>query len=297
MSNYIAIDVGGTMLKGAITNSNGEFISETIRLPSDSKANADRIFMQLTKLINALYNTTLFQKGIDICGIGLGFPGPFDYKNGISLMEGIGKFDSIYGISIKDKLRELLNFNGKICFANDADLYALGEANFGVAASYSRVFAVCIGTGLGSGFCVDGKLIKNGTLVPENGWIYNTAYRDSIADFYGSATGIFHMMRQNPDLAGFSDVKQLADAAKSGNTEALALFSQFGNVLCDIILPHALKFNAECVVIGGDVAKSGKLFLSALNNNLQKHKITLLTSQNFSDITLKAVSLLFRKDE
>lgn len=297
MSNYIAIDVGGTMLKGAITNSNGEFISEIIRLPSDSKANADRIFMQLTKLINALYNTTLFQKGIDICGIGLGFPGPFDYKNGISLMEGIGKFDSIYGISIKDKLRELLNFNREICFANDADLYALGEASFGVAASYSRVFAVCIGTGLGSGFCVDGKLIKNGTLVPENGWIYNTPYRDSIADFYGSATGIFHMMRQNPDLAGFSDVKQLADAAKSGNTEALALFSQFGNVLCDIILPHALKFNAECVVIGGDVAKSGKLFLSALNNNLQKHKITLLISQNFSDITLKAVSLLFRKDE
>lgn len=295
MKCYIALDVGGSTIKGTLTNSDGEIICTPLRFSSCSDGTKGKITEQLTLAVSSLA-LKAEALNVEICGIGFAFPGPFDYEKGISLMKGMGKFDSIYGVSLPEEINKRISAYYPMRFANDADLYALGEANFGEGKDFSRVMCICIGTGIGSGFCIDGKLIKSGDSVPDNGWIYNSPYKDSIADAYASASGIRRMIRSDPALNDIPDVRELAEAAHNGNKSALALFSRFGEILRDVVLPHAIKFKADCLVVGGDVAKSGELFLAVLEKALNEHRISLRTSRAFSDMTLRAVPVLFKNE-
>ena len=97
-------------------------------------------------------------KKISIAGAGFAFPGPFDYKNGISLMKEINKYDSIYGVSIETEIKKKLPILQKIPFKflHDIEAFALGEYYFGLDAKPNRVFCLCIGTGTGSAFFLIG---------------------------------------------------------------------------------------------------------------------------------------------
>ncbi len=296
MAVYLALDVGGSTIKAALVEEDGTLVTQPIRFPSCSGGSRAEILGQLALTICTLARQAR-EMGQNPAGIGFGFPGPFDYEAGVSRIQGLGKFDSIYGCALPTALETVLPEPLPMRFANDADLYTLGEANFGVGRPYRKVFCICIGTGIGSGFCRDGQLVKSGDTVPENGWIYQTPYGDSIADAYASATGLRRMIRQDPALGQIPDVKELAEAATAGNTPALALFQSFGEILRDIVLPHALRFGADCLVVGGDVAKSGALFLTPLEDALGKAGIALQVSRAFSQLTLQAIPLLFVRKE
>lgn len=292
MNTFIALDVGGSSVKTALVGQNGEIISPVRRVPSCSGSDSETVTDRLAEAISLMKNEAEKQRA-PLSGVGLGFPGPFDYENGISKMKGLGKFESIYDLPLIPVLREKTGVGLPFRFLNDADLYALGEANFGVGAGFSRVFCICIGTGIGSGFCVDGKLVKSGDDIPENGWIYKTPCDGRIADECVSASGLRRMMKEIPELSKIKDVYELSLEARAGNKAALALFDRFAELLCSVVLPHALKFRADCVVVGGDVAKSGDLFLKPLKRALAENGRVLRVSNKFSDMTLSAVPLLF----
>jgi len=57
----------------------------------------------------------------ELLGIAFGFPGPFDYQNGLCFIQGQSKYDHLYQVNIKDELKKLLNFNKSILFCNDAE--------------------------------------------------------------------------------------------------------------------------------------------------------------------------------
>ena len=73
-----------------------------------------------------------------ISGLRLAFPGPFDYENGISLLQGLDKYDTLYKVNLREELcKHLPEFHlcpNEIKFINDAAAFALGEMNFGNAA-------------------------------------------------------------------------------------------------------------------------------------------------------------------
>ncbi len=293
LSNYIALDVGGSTIKGALVDKFGKLLCTPLRFPSFSNKTKEDVTGQLTLTINELLKKAN-KANFSLCGIGIAFPGPFDYEKGISLMKNMGKFDCIYGLSLSDEIKKEIPSFFPIKYANDADLYALGESNFGEGRQFSRVMCVCIGTGIGSGFCQDGRLVKEGLLVPCNGWIYNSPYKDATADLYASATGIRRMIKSDPDLCDIKDVKELADLANSGDKKALSLFSHFGEILKEILLPHLIKFKADCLVLGGEVARSAKFFTLPLERALAERQIALRVSHEFSSMTLCAVPVLFK---
>lgn len=291
MNSYIALDVGGTSISAAVVSSKGHFILPAKHYRANSKSSKQTILNNLARIIKEQH--LLKANNIDIAGIGIGFPGPFDYKNGISLLKGIGKFDSIYGVNIKKELKSMLGLDLDIQFCNDADLYCMGECVFGVGKDYNRCICICIGTGIGSGFFADGKLVKSGPNVPLNGWIYNTPYRNGIADEYVSATGIRKMMLNYPETAKIKTVKELAHAAYAGLPRAVDIFNEFGEMLCDVVAGFAIDFMADCLILGGDVSRSHDLFDKPLTERLAEYNIKVLPSKAFADNALLACSLLF----
>lgn len=286
---YIALDVGGTSISASVVSDDGRFLTEVKDYEAHSNLSPNEIFDNIASIINEQFSIA----GDNICGVGIAFPGPFDYENGISLMREIGKFDNIYGMNLRDELIKRLIFKTDIRFYNDADLYTIGECAFGVGKPYRRCMCVCIGTGIGSGFYADGKLVREGDGVPENGWIYNTPYLSGIADEYLSGTWLKKALYSEPKLSEIKNVKELSEAARAGNTYAKQIFDKFAHMLCEVLVPFAVSFKAECLVFGGNVSRSSELFDFLIKEKLSKYNIEVKASENFAKNTLLACSKLF----
>lgn len=294
MRGYISLDVGGTEIKSAVVSYDHAFLTKRTVGPSHSKESAEKIIDNLVMIINTEINKAK-EACIDIAGIGIAFPGPSDYERGISLMRGIGKYDSIYGLSITKLIQEKLYVNNAdIRYGNDAGLFCLGESAFGAGVGYNRCMLVCIGTGLGSGFVENGKLITGSEDLPEHGWLYNEPYRDGIIDSYISATGIRRMIKNTGLLTAGTDVKALSELSRAGNKAAAAIFKEFGHMMTEALVPFAASFNADCLIIGGQVAKSADLFTDEIKAELCNKGIAMRIAEDSAGSAMRAVPLLFR---
>jgi glucokinase len=291
-----AFDVGGTYIKAGAVNMDGSVLEHTVtQYEAYSNGTLDEIIEHFRDMARDLINRLMDEAGACIYGIGYAFPGPFDYKRGISYIQGLNKFEALYGIRIGERLRAgfqedaviaaSLAPNWKLAFENDASLFALGEAVYGQASASDRVVCMTIGTGLGSGFVENRRLLKHHQNVPENGWLYHLTYRAGIADDYVSRRGMLSLAAElGLDLTGGQDVRELAQLALAGNELAVQLFEQFGDRMAQILAEPMRRFQPDAIVIGGQIAKSGELFVPALARGLQHNGI--ITDIRLSENTL-----------
>ena len=184
---YLCLDVGGTEIKAAPLDKRGNFLAPVRHFPA--MAGADR--QTLLENFGWIFSSICPENAVPI-EIDLAFPGPFDYKNGICLLQGLDKYDALYGCNLRRAFSEISGLpEQRIQFINDAAAFALGEMAFGQATQAGRALFVAVGTGCGSAFGVNGFLAEEGTPgVPPNGYFYNAPFRDSCVDDYISRRGL-----------------------------------------------------------------------------------------------------------
>lgn len=305
MNAFIALDVGGTSIKASAITPCGALLTPGVtHYPSLAKEDKETLLNHFTHII--LKQIERLPMDVNIVGIGLAFPGPFDYTNGISLMQDINKYDSLYGVSIGieilNRLQSFKSFtsvSGPDCtikFENDASLFALGETVLNPGLMHGKALCLCIGTGLGSAFLEDGKLITTRSDVPARGWVYNTPFLGSIIDDYISARGILSL---HQTLHGSipQDVKTIAQLAASGDLACLETFKCFGIRFADAIHTFLQNFRPDTLVIGGQIAKSFPLFKDSFISELQEDhtSIQICLSVDSSFSTLVGVNRLFEQ--
>src|SRR5690606_38750992 len=205
-----------------------------------------------------------------ILGIGISIPGPLDYKNGISKIFNCNKYDSLFGVDIKTylytHLSEFVNDPANIVFANDAACFVIGEAWRNNLTS-NNVTAITLGTGIGSGFMSDGKLITEGEHLPPRGEVYNLSFKDKRAeDWLG--TEWFLTTYQKTFNETTENVKIIAEKAKSSD-KAKQIFENFGKNLGEFLSPILSDFKTDHLILGGSIAKSYSLFGEALKAGLK----------------------------
>ncbi|MFC5530702.1 ROK family protein [Cohnella yongneupensis] len=306
MNSYaIVFDVGGLYIKTAVLNGGGQVVPDTYMIyPSKSKASMLEILTHIVDLARR-QASRIIDKEYRIEGIGFAFPGPFDYDNGISYIQGVDKFESIYGVNLRRELMARLERDPifarrmtedfQIVFENDANLFALGEYAIGKAGKYDKSLCVTIGTGAGSAFLDNGELVKSRGDVPENGWIYNRPFRASIVDDYISKRGIVRLIKE----AGFEiaelDVKLAAELAKAGDEQAIGVFRRFGESVAEMLVPFIQDFRPDAVVIGGQIVKSQELFIDSIQEALQPYNVVLEVTDETSVSTFAGVSRLLEQ--
>ncbi|GIO33328.1 MULTISPECIES: ROK family protein [Paenibacillus] len=269
----LAFDVGGTYVKAGIVGIDGSLFGPLCSFPARSGDPKEALLQYFTKLVAT--QGKRIPDGCAIRGVGLAFPGPFDYERGVCLTRGLNKFEALYGVNLKEELTARIaaipELEGKwsgapaVVIENDAALFALGEYAFDAGRSGVRTMYLTIGTGLGSAFLCRGKLIKRGVGVPEGGWLYRLPYREGVLDDYISRRGIVRLAEElgiQGMTSGEEDVKRLAERAYAGEAQAVQLFSHFGERLSEALLPWLRSFRPDSVVIGGQIAKSADLFVS-----------------------------------
>jgi fructokinase len=156
MDNLWGIDLGGTKVEGAVLKSASE--PEVLfrdRLPTEGDKGYDHILRQIKKVVDKMEATM----GYKASKIGIATPGTLD--PGLGLMKNSNS-TSLNGKPLKKDLEKLLG--AELFMANDANCFALAEANMGAAKEHypnaKVVFGVIMGTGVGGGVVVDGKVIN-----------------------------------------------------------------------------------------------------------------------------------------
>ena len=150
MSLYIGIDVGGTTVKGAVIDKSGTVYAED----SSPTQKGDRLADVISTLTERLISTVGKPKS-HFKGVGIGSAGMIDAENGSIVFA--GNLD-VRNVPVAKLVESKVKIPVKI--TNDANAAALGEAKFGAGKSYSDSILVTLGTGVGGGIIIGGKLFE-----------------------------------------------------------------------------------------------------------------------------------------
>ena len=272
MKKYcFGIDVGGTTVKCGLFRTDGTLV-EKWEIPTRKENNGDQILPDVAAAVNA----KMEEKGIskeEVEGVGIGVPGPVNSKGEVSRAVNL-----FWGYkNVVGEMEELTGLHAEA--GNDANVAALGEAWKGAAAGSSDVIMVTLGTGVGGGIIVDGKIVTGhhgagGEIGHANVDHHETESCNcgnrGCLEQYASATGITRLanMRLAKDekpstLRNVAEMsaKEVFDAVKAGDEVAIEIATEFGKYLGHALANLAAACDPAVIVIGGGVSKAGEVLL------------------------------------
>lgn len=283
MNTYsIGIDIGGTNTDIGLVRDDGHCVAKK-NLPTGMYFDVELYVSDICHRIKKL----MFENGVDaIDGIGIAAPAGNYYTGCI---EGATNLNFKGVIHLADLFREHLNV--PVVISNDANAAAYGELVYGGAKGMKNFITFTLGTGVGSGIVVDGKLVHGKTggagelghaiLIPEGRPC--GCGRKGCLETYTSATGIrrtaLELIEATPDYDGpLSKVnpndltsKMVGDAAKSGDSLAVKVFEMTGYWL-GIALANAVAFSGpEAIFLMGGPVKAGEVLMQPVRESFEKH--------------------------
>jgi glucokinase len=302
MKKYVfGVDVGGTTVKMGLFNVDGEVLDKW-EIKTRTENGGEAILPDVAASALAKLEEKSIAKD-EVAGIGIGIPGPISE-------DGVVPFTANLGWGYKEVTKELEALTGLPCKGgNDANVAALGEMWKGGAEGYSNVVMVTLGTGVGGGIIIGGKIVagSNGA----GGEIGHLHVDDDIPGFCGcgnkgcleqvaSATGITNLANQalaasdKPSMLREGEVsaKTVFDAVKAGDELAKEVAERFGKYLGTALANITAIVDPQAIVIGGGVSKAGDILLEYIEKYYQKHcfkackdvKIVLATLGNDAGI-------------
>lgn len=195
---------------------------------------------------------------------GIAMPGPFDYLKGISKIKGVAKFDSLFGLNVKEMLAQSLGIvPSQIKMMNDAGCFLQGEVYAGSAMGFNHVIGLTLGTGLGTARYHDG--------IGDDANLWCMPFKNSIAEDYISTRWFVNRYQELSGLA-IKDVKALAEIYETDEFAKL-IFKEFGQNLALFIEEFIKKDNPEVVIIGGNIANAYHLFEREMMNHFNSLRI------------------------
>jgi glucokinase len=258
-----AMDVGGTHVAAAnVDVVNRSIVSgQTCRVALDCAADAEHI-------VAALAGCAARLPPSDGRRWAIALPGPFDYERGVGRYVGMGKFDALCGYDLRAALSPLLPGSGHVSFHNDAEAFLLGEWWAGAARGHHNAVGITLGTGVGSCFLRDGRVLRQGPGIPPDGRVdllryagkplEETVSRNAIRRAYGQSTGV------PPTL----DVREIAERARQADPAAADVFARTFYALGTVLGPGLAAFDPTILVVGGSIAASWDLVAGPLRAGL-----------------------------
>ena len=264
---FLLLDVGGTFVKSVVATLNGELLPNTeTSVPINSDGTREEIERSFATVV-ANGRAIAEYNGYLLAGVGVAFPGPFDYNTGISYMT--HKFAALEKVSMKDFFHSLLDIGEDmpVVFMHDVTAAVLGELRFGAAQGYKNVAVVTLGTGLGFSHTIDGEIQFSPVGSPAVS-IYNRPYRDGVLEDYASKRGFLRSYAEvcGKELPSNLTVAMIGGLCAEGDKEALQSFYNVGEILATELKPLLEEFNIECLLFGGQISRSFRFFEPAISH-------------------------------
>lgn len=278
MKKYgFGVDIGGTTCKIGLFETTGVMI-EKWEIPTRTENHGENILSDVTDSIMA----KMEEKGItkeEVQGVGIGVPGPVT-------AEGVVQKCANLGWGVFDVVKEMTEKTGLYTrVGNDANVAALGEMWQGGGKGRKNMIMVTLGTGVGGGIIVDGKIVAGSH--GAGGEIGHTTVnteeiepcgcgRYGCLEQYASATGVVRLAKrklrateEQTALRNYDPLtaKDIFDAAKAKDQVADEVVEEMTKILGKQLSDFACVVDPEIIVIGGGVSKAGTI----LTDRIQKH--------------------------
>ena len=312
----IGIDVGGQTAKCGVVDARGTIIAQTV-ISTEDDNDAEAFVSALSAALNRLIDDAREKvEGATIRGIGVGIPNG-NQKTGIVENAVNLKWAKAGSIPFADMLSKKMK-GLPVSLTNDANAAAMGEMTYGAARGMKDFIMITLGTGVGSGIVVDGKVVLGhdgfaGELghtcaVRHNGRKCNCG-KHGCLETYASATGVARTAREWLEMSDEPSVlrsldqiksKNVYEAAKEGDKLALRVFEFTGRILGEK-LADFIEFSApEAIVLFGGLARAREFLeapiIEAMNANvipLWRNKVKLVfSSLKESDAAILGASAL-----
>ena len=281
MSQYcFGVDVGGTTIKMGVFDPEGKVLDKW-EIPTRTENNGDKILPDIAAAVQNKMEEMKIEKE-SVVGVGIGVPGPVNDDGVVFKAVNLG-WDVM---NIKEILGGLLGL--PVNAGNDANVAALGEMWCGGGRGYNNMVLVTLGTGVGGGIIINGKILTGST--GAGGEIGHIHIKDGEPDVcgcgnngcleqYASATGIVRLA--NRKLAATTEdtvlkngeisAKSVFDAVKAGDKVACEIAEEFGEYLGKGLAAVAAVVNPQAFVIGGGVSKAGNVLFDYIEKYYKQY--------------------------
>ena len=255
----LGIDIGGTNIRAGIVNNFK--IEKLASIQINNKDSEEKVFKDLIKVVNEVMTD-------QITAIGIGVPSVVDTHAGI--VYDVQNIPSWKEVAIAQRMKE--RYNLAVLVNNDANCFALGEYHFGKGKGTKSMVGVTIGTGLGSGIIINGKLYCGPNCgAGEFGMI---GYLDNVVEYYASGqffTNVYNV-----------DGRDVYELAKEADSTALKMFSEFGFHLGNAFKNILYAIDPDMIVIGGSLKNAWDFYSDAM----QEHLNTFAFSRSVSNVQI-----------
>ena len=318
MSTYaVGVDIGGTNTKFGIVDREGKIIAQD-RILTNAQETVqgfiEDLHHKLSPMIQAVGGTATF------AGIGIGAPNGNYYTGNIEHAANL-KWKGI--VPLASMIQE--RFGMKVKLTNDANAAAAGEQQYGCAKGMKDFITITLGTGVGSGIFIDGKIVLGHdgfagelghTIIRPGGRLHKGTGIRGTLESYASATGVrdtaLEMLASHPATPSAlraipSDEltsEKVYECAIQGDSIAKEIFQFTGQILGEALANFIMFSSPEAIVLFGGLTKAGDLILNptqaAMEANLVqvfKNKVKLVFSNlKEADAAILGASALIWED-
>lgn len=277
---YAGIDLGGTFIKCGIVTEDGKILVKD-KIPTGK----ERDYREIAADMAALVQRLAAEAGVGLEAVGIGSPGTIDSKNGVIVYSNNIAWKNV---PLCGEVSVRLGLPAYI--TNDANAAALGEHFCGAGSKYSSLILVTLGTGVGGGIIIDGKLFEGnksagaeiGHSVIRFGGEKCTCGRRGCFEAYASATALIRQtkraMEKDPQskmwaIAGSLDNvdgKTAFDGLRAGDRAAKKVVKDYIRCLAEGICNLLNEFRPEAILLGGGVCAEGDTLLLPLKKEVDK---------------------------
>jgi glucokinase len=238
----IGIDIGGTKMSAILLNGTRVVADYTLATPKDDLA---KFTAMLKALVEPLFDRAKKDK-VKIKGIGLGIPGVVDFSENKVLVS--PNTPVLVNLKIADLIKEKISADVMVKMDNDAKCFTRAEALLGAGKKMKNVAGIIVGTGIGSGWWVDGKIYEgsHGSTGELHGMVIDYSSGLNLENAY-------HRLTKNNPAA-------LADDAYVGDVLAQKSFDEFGRMLGVAFANISNLIDPEIFIVGGGAVNSADLF-------------------------------------
>jgi predicted NBD/HSP70 family sugar kinase len=288
--NYvIGIDIGGTHIRSALSNLDGEFVFE-IHVQTNLKEGFEGVMEQVGRLIIKL-SERAEQQNLRLHGIGIAVCGMVNKNTGIVEYSPIFNWRNV---NVRETLKKVTSLN--ITLGNVVQLIALGELLYGVGEEYHDFICISLGYGIGSGIIIDRKLFGGADGIAGeigHGVVDRTSKRKGLEGVTGtlealtSGYGIADIAREQSQVHEESsmhaivpdeiDAKCVFDAAKKGDSLAIEILETVGQYLSVSIDTVIKLFNTECIVLSGGLIDNSDQLLELIQSNMKDYSMSAIS--------------------
>lgn len=266
----IGLDIGGTNISSVICDENGDILYSSTR-------KSDFYGKDYLKNIDEIIDNLIKESNGDIFGIGIGVPGTVEHNTGKVVVCPALNWKDMY---LKDHIEK--SFGISTYVDNDVNVWTLAEKHLGAAREHDDFAMITIGTGIGCGLCINGKIFRGYSFeAGEIGYLplgleaYEKTSSESEFGFFECRASALAASRIYKNITDRNaDCKEIFIQAKQGDNIARKVVEDVYKYLGLGISSIFCILNPEAVVIGGGMAEEGQEFLDIVERNV-KHLIPL----------------------